>query len=215
MERIFFNNIIFDFGGVICNIDISITEKAFVDLGIRQFDKEYSVTERDNFFGSFETEKITPDQFRETLKHYFSQPVTDHQIDNAWNALLQDIPASRIVLLRNLTQHYRLFLLSNTNEIHYTKYLKDLQDVYSVSGFEDIFEKAYFSHQIGLRKPFREVFDFVIGDSELIRSETLFIDDSIQHVEAAKKAGLLAYHLRDEEDITHLFSPEMQFLRPL
>ncbi|MBE0648374.1 MAG: HAD family phosphatase [Bacteroidales bacterium] len=208
-------NIIFDFGGVICNIDISITEKAFVDLGIRQFDKEYSVTERDNFFGMFETGKITPQQFRDTLKHYFDRPVSDRQLDDAWNALLQEIPASRIALLRNLSKRYRLFLLSNTNEIHYTKYLKELQEVYSVSGFEDLFEKAYFSHQIGLRKPFREVFDFVVTDAGVNRSETLFIDDSIQHVEGAKKAGLLAYHLLEGEEITDLFSPEMQFLRPL
>ncbi len=215
MERTSFSNIIFDFGGVVCNIDISITEKAFVDLGIRQFDKEYSVTERDNFFGSFESGKITPDQFRETLKHYFDRPVTGQQIDDAWNALLQDIPVSRIGLLRKLAKQYRLFLLSNTNEIHYTKYLKELQEVYGVSGFEDLFEKAYFSHQIGFRKPFREVFDFVVGDAGLIRSETLFIDDSIQHVEGAKKTGLLAYHLREGESITDLFSPEMKFLRPL
>lgn len=208
-------NIIFDFGGVICNIDISITEKAFIEMGIRQFDKEYSVTERDNFFGSFETGKITPHQFRETLKKYFDRPVTGEEIDTAWNALLQDIPASRIALLRRLAPRYRLFLLSNTNEIHYSRYLKDLQDEHGVLGFEGLFEKAYFSHQIGLRKPFREVFDYVISDAGLNRNETLFIDDSIQHVEGARKAGLLAYNLRDGEDITELFSPEMQFLQPL
>ncbi len=215
MEETFFNNIIFDFGGVICNIDISITEKAFVDLGIRQFDKEYSVTERDNFFGSFETGKIMPHQFREILKNYFDRPVTNQQIDDAWNALLQDIPVSRIALLRKLAQQHRLFLLSNTNEIHYTKYLKELQIVHGIPGFGELFEKAYFSHQIGLRKPFREVFDFVVNDAVLDRNETLFIDDSIQHVEGARKAGLHAYHLSEGEDITDLFSPEMQFLRPL
>jgi len=213
MKARLIRNIIFDFGGVICNIDISITERAFVELGIRQFDKEYSVTDRDNFFGSFETGKITPQQFRDTMARYFDKPVTGKEIDTAWNALLQDIPASRIALLRTLANHYRLFLLSNTNEIHFLKYLKELQEVHGVSGFEDLFEKAYFSHQIGLRKPFREVFDFVVADAGLNRAETLFIDDSVQHVEGAREAGLQAYHLREGESITDLFSTEMQFLR--
>lgn len=215
MKQRVIRNMIFDFGGVICNIDVSITEKAFVNLGIRQFDRAYSVTERDSFFGSFETGKITPNQFREVLKQHFDKPVTGEEIDHAWNALLQDIPASRIDLLRRLSTSYRLFLLSNTNEIHYTKYLKDLQTIYGVSGFGELFEKAYFSHQIGLRKPFRDVFDFVVNDAGLKQDETLFIDDSTQHVEGARKAGLMAYHLTDEEDITDLFSPEMKFLRPL
>lgn len=210
-----FTNIIFDFGGVICNIDISVTERAFSELGIRQFDKEYSVTERESFFSNFEMGKVSPAQFRETLKHYFDRPVTDRQIDDAWNALLQDIPPPRITLLRRLARKNRLFLLSNTNEIHYTKYLKELQVTYGVSGFGDLFEKAYFSHQIGLRKPLREVFDYVAGDAGLVRSETLFIDDSAGHAEGARKAGLLAYHLRSGEEITDLFSPEMLFLRSL
>ncbi|MBN1199224.1 MAG: HAD family phosphatase [Bacteroidales bacterium] len=215
MQQRDIRNIIFDFGGVICNIDVSITEQAFIELGIRQFDRAYSVTERDSFFGSFETGKITPHQFREALKPYFDKPVTEEEIDKAWNALLQDIPASRIDLLRTLSPHYRLFLLSNTNEIHYTKYLNDLQATYGVSGFGELFEKAYFSHQIGLRKPFPDVFDFVIHDAGLNRNETLFIDDSPQHIEGARKAGLLAYHLADDEDITVLFSPELTFLRTL
>jgi len=215
MEQPVIRNIIFDFGGVVCNIDVSITEKAFTDLGLRQFDTGYSVTDRESLFGSFETGQITPAQFREALKPYFNRPVTDEEIDRAWNARLQDTPASRIALLRSLSKHYRLFLLSNTNEIHYIKYLKELQAVYGVSGFGDLFEKAYFSFQVGLRKPFREVFDFVVMDAGILADETLFIDDSPQHVEGARNAGLFGYHLLGKEDILDLFTPEMKFQRPL
>ncbi len=205
-------SIIFDFGGVICNIDISITEKAFVDLGLRKFDNTVSLADRDTFFGRFENGLITPEQFRETLKKYFNRTVTDAEIDRAWNALLLDMPEPRIALLKNLRAKYRLFLLSNTNQIHFEHYLKDLQVVHGCKDFTDLFEKAYFSHQIGLTKPSRDVFDFVVGDAGLNRSETLFIDDSIQHVEGARKAGLLTYHLKKGEEFTDLFNPEMQFL---
>lgn len=212
MNHMGIRNIIFDFGGVICNIDISLTEKAFRDLGMITFDQSYSVTERDHFFGAFETGQLTPDQFRQALKPFFHQPVTDAQLDEAWNALLLDIPASRIDLLKQLRSRYRLFLLSNTNQIHYEQYLGDLQKKYALSGFGDLFEKAYFSHEIGLRKPFPEVFEFLLKDAVILPSETLFIDDSIQHIEGARKTGLLAYHLKPGETITDLFTPEMQFL---
>jgi len=207
-------NIIFDFGGVICNIDISLTEKAFYDLGLKKFDKSYSVTDRDNFFGAFETGRITPQQFRDTLKEYIDKGVTDDEIDTVWNALLLDIPKQRIELLKQLRSTYRLFLLSNTNEIHYKYYLSDLQRIYGFRDFNDLFDNAYFSHQISLRKPFPEIFEFVINDADLTASETLFIDDSPEHVEGACKAGLHAYHLKPEEDITELFNAKMQFLRP-
>ena len=207
-------NIIFDFGGVICNIDISLTEKAFYDLGLKKFDKSYSVTDRDNFFGAFETGRITPQQFRDTLKEYIDKGVTDDEIDTVWNALLLDIPKQRIELLKQLRSTYRLFLLSNTNELHYKYYLSDLQRIYGFRDFNDLFDNAYFSHQISLRKPFPEIFEFVINDTDLTASETLFIDDSPEHVEGACKAGLHAYHLKPEEDITELFNAKMQFLRP-
>ena len=207
-------NIIFDFGGVICNIDISLTEKAFYDLGLKKFDKSYSVTDRDNFFGAFETGRITPQQFRDTLKEYIDKGVTDDEIDTVWNALLLDIPKQRIELLKQLRSTYRLFLLSNTNQIHYEHYLSDLQRIYGFRDFNDLFDNAYFSHQISLRKPFPEIFEFVINDADLTASETLFIDDSPEHVEGACKAGLHAYHLKPEEDITDLFNAKMQFLRP-
>jgi len=214
-ETMAIKNIIFDFGGVICNIDISLTEKAFYDLGLEKFDKEYSITERDNFFGALETGQTTPEQFRETLKTYIKRPVTDPEIDTVWNALILDIPERRIALLKQLRSVFQLFLLSNTNQIHYEHYLKDLQIIHGCLDFSDLFEKAYFSYQIGLRKPFREVFDFVVRDAGIRADETLFIDDSMEHVEGARKTGLHAYHLKPEEDITELFNSEMQFLRPL
>jgi len=207
-------NIIFDFGGVICNIDISLTEKAFHDLGLKKFDKSYSVTDRDNFFGAFETGRITPQQFRDTLKEYIEKRVTDNDIDRVWNALLLDIPEQRIDLLKQLRSKYKLFLLSNTNQIHYERYLSDFQKIYGLKDFNELFDKAYFSHQITLRKPFPEIFEFVINDADIMPSETLFIDDSIEHVEGARKAGLHAYHLKPDEDITKLFNADMQLLRP-
>lgn len=208
-------NIIFDFGGVICDIDISLTEKAFIDLGIKPFNEEEASAQRDIFFERFETGRISPDEFRNTLRMFFSKPVSDDDIDRAWNALLHKIPAHRVSLLKKLQSAYTLFLLSNTNQIHYNHYVQDLQENFGVQDFHDIFKTAFFSHEIQLRKPSLDVFTFVLTHAGIRGEETLFIDDTLQHVEAARKAGLKAYHLKPHEDITELFNAEMQFLPAL
>jgi len=209
-DSAYIKNIIFDFGGVICNIDIKRTEKKFMELGLKSFDPKYSITESSGLFDLIENGKITSHEFRQQLKKYFSQPVTDKQLDEAWNALLLDIPEPRLRLLEKLRQHYRIFLLSNSNEIHYLKYLEDFRKQYGYNDFNDLFEKAYFSYRIGLKKPGKEVFEFVLNDSHLNPGETFFIDDTIQHVEGARNAGINAYHLKigEGEQLLDLFINE-------
>jgi putative hydrolase of the HAD superfamily len=202
-------NIIFDFGGVICNIDFSLSEKKFRELGFSTFDSTYSVSEREDLFRKLESGKISPVEFRDILKRCFSRPVTDQEIDDAWNAMILDIPEPRVRLLEKVSKSYRIFILSNSNEIHYHKYRFEFQQKYGYSDFNALFEKAYFSFEMHLQKPGREVFEHVLASSGLIPGETLFIDDSIQHVEGARKTGMLAYHLRasEGEQILDLFGP--------
>lgn len=203
----FVKNIIFDFGGVICNIDIGLTKSMFKRLGKSTFNTSYSVSEQENLFRKFERGSLTPQEFRNILKQQFPGPVTDAQIDEAWNAMLLDIPEPRIRLIEKLAKQYRIFILSNSNEIHYTKYLYDFQRRFGYSGFDALFEKAYFSFQIHLQKPGKEIFEYALNDSSLLPQETLFIDDSLQHIETAGSLGILTHHLLIEqgEQITDLF----------
>jgi len=202
-------NIIFDFGGVICNIDVKIAEKRFAELGLSAGDDKSSIAKVKKLFENIETGALGPQEFRDELKKYFLNPVTDAQIDDAWNALLLDIPENRIRLLEDLRKHYRIFLLSNTNEIHYRCYVESFRKQFGYENFDALFEKAYFSYRIGLRKPLLEIFSFVLQRSRLNPSETLFIDDTLMHVEGARNAGMYAYHLRIDlgEEIHDLFMP--------
>jgi putative hydrolase of the HAD superfamily len=201
-------NIIFDFGGVICNIDISLAEKSFQSLGLKSFDSNYPESARDNLFRQLESGKLAARDFRDILKKYFSTTVSDDQIDAAWNAMILDIPEPRVRLLEKLSQLYRIFILSNSNVIHYQKYLYDFQTKYGYADFDALFEKAFFSFEIHLQKPGREVFEYVLVTAGLKPEETLFIDDSRQHVEGARSAGIQAYHLdlQKGEQILDLFS---------
>ncbi len=119
--------------------------------------------------------------------------------------MLLNLPSHRINLLKDINANYRIFLLSNTNEIHVSHFQNYLNNKYGENLFESLFENHYYSNQIGFRKPNLEAFNHVIEQNKLTPSETLFIDDSSQHIEGAKKANLHTYLLNKNEDISSLF----------
>lgn len=197
-------NIIFDLGGVILNIDYNLTAQAFKNLGISNFDELYSKAKQSELFDLMETGKISNQDFRNGIKKVIDKDLSNEQIDHAWNAMLLDLPKERLELLRKLkVEGYRLFLLSNTNQIHYEAYTENLKKEHNVNGLEEFFEKTYFSHQFNKRKPLPETFQFVLDDAKLKAEETIFIDDSLQHVLGAREAGINAFHL--ETDILTFF----------
>jgi len=204
-------NIIFDFGGVILNINYQLNVDAFKEIGFSDFEKSYSKAAQIHLFNDLETGLISPQAFREGIRNVSGKNISDESIDYAWNKIILDLPEKRILLLKQLKSRYKTFLLSNTNQIHYDVYIKILQK-YGYHHFNDIFEKAYFSHEIGMRKPDKEIFEFVLEDQHLIPGETLFIDDSIQHIEAAQKSGIITHHLNQGEDITDLFDKEYNLI---
>ena len=194
-------NIIFDLGGVILNLDPMATQKAFEKLGLADFEKHYSTIRQSGCFDDFDRGKITEKEFRAHLKNFLPATVTDEAIDHAWNAMLLDLPKERLELLESLGKKYRLFLLSNTNEIHVTAFSAYLQKTYGFSDFSSYFERWYYSCRIGKRKPDAEAFQFVLNENGLLAEETLFIDDSPQHVAGAKKIGIKSLLLPAEKDI--------------
>ena len=200
-------NIIFDFGGVICNIDIRITEKRFLEMGMKPFDPS-NPRENMGIFNDLETGHLSAAGFRNALRLRFTQTYSDRELDDAWNALLLDIPESRIRTLEKIRKHYRIFLLSNTNEIHYRKYLEDFRSFYGYKDFDALFHKAYFSYLLGMRKPDAAIFQYLLDDQRLIPGETLFIDDTLQHVESASKLGIRGFHLEEGLEISGLFNSD-------
>jgi HAD superfamily hydrolase (TIGR01509 family) len=190
--------IIFDLGGVIINLNYKKTEEAFKKLFGTDFSEIYSKQSQTDIFNKLETGEISEKQFVEAMQNSSSQnseKISHQDIITAWNAMLLDIPKERIELLEKIGKEKRIFLLSNTNEIHKKAFDKIVLDAHKMEGLESLFEKAYFSHLVGMRKPHTEIFDFVIQENKLNPQTTLFIDDSPQHIEGALKIGLQAYHL--------------------
>ena len=197
-------NIIFDLGGVILNIDYQLTMKAFSELGVENVEEKYSQLNQTALFDEFERGEISPNQFREGMEIALGRQVTDNEIDSAWNAMLLDLPAERLQVLERLKKDKRLSLLSNTNAIHAEVFEKEMQRLHGIENLSRYFEKVYYSFEVGMRKPEERIFQLVVEEQGYNPQETLFIDDSPQHIEGAKKVGLKTYYLRADQGETIL-----------
>ena len=124
----------------------------------------------------------------------------------AWNAILLDFPKHRLTFLKNLvaSKKYRLFLLSNTNELHISWIQKNWgMDLYN--DFKNCFEQFYLSHEINFRKPNTDIYNFVLKENSLKATETLFVDDLKENTESAKTLGLHVWNLiPGKEDVIDL-----------
>jgi FMN phosphatase YigB (HAD superfamily) len=196
-------NIIFDLGGVILNIDYHKTEESFINLGITDFNKLYSQFHANSFFEDFEKGTIDPSSFVAELTTY-APGLSAQDIISAWNAMLLDFPPGRIDFLLRMKTRYRTFLLSNTNEIHHEAFQKIPLD--NSETLDGCFEKVYYSHALGMRKPDKEIFEFVLKDNNLAAAETLFIDDTPANIEAAISVGIRTIYVKPPEKIENLLS---------
>jgi putative hydrolase of the HAD superfamily len=188
-------NIIFDLGGVLININYKLTEQAFVQAGIANFGQIYSQLKQTTLFDDFEKGTIEPTHFINALQAQSAAPISDAQIINAWNAMLLDFPLRRLQILQQLRLHYNLFLLSNTNSIHEEAFNKILMQDHGIPSLGVFFDRVYLSHRLGLRKPMPQIFTKVLTDNGLQAHETLFIDDSIQHIQGANTVGIQTIHV--------------------
>lgn len=188
MEKI--KNIVLDYGNVIFMIDFVKLKAAFTQLGIKNVDAVFGHHGQSELFDNFDKGKIDASQFRDGIREITGNAaLSDAQIDAAWNSLLVGVPQGNHDLLIQLKDNYRTFLLSNNNAIHYAYCMNDIQQKYGVADNEAFFEKTYYSHLVGMRKPDAEIFELVMQEQQLRPEETLFIDDSPQHLATAQRLG--------------------------
>jgi putative hydrolase of the HAD superfamily len=196
-------NIIFDLGGVLLNINPLRSLNEFSRLsGVDANDlRNRLITE--HIFEKFDTGNLNQEQFRSELCRIMNCALSDSEIDRAWNILLLDFPPQRVQLLKQLKKNYRVFLLSNTNIIHFEYYTKDFYNKYNIP-MRDLFDTLFLSYQIGMHKPDAGIYEYVIKNGGLEPSECVFIDDSIINIEAAEFQGIKGIHINDH-DVTHYF----------
>ena len=198
-------NIIFDLGGVVLDIDESIVYNELEKMGISTTELAHS-KEFMEIMSKFDTGIYTAPTFRKKTKALLGQEkMTDQRFDAIWNAMILDIPRERIEALEKVKKHYKIFLMSNSNVIHYDLYVRDLQLRFGYNEFDELFNKSYFSFAEHLEKPDPRFFELILDHEGLLPEETLFIDDTAANIKVAKSLGINTYHIGREELVRNLF----------
>jgi len=197
------NTIIFDFGDVFLNKDGEAKEKALAKLGLHDWNDDLEKLEK-----KLETGKLDEEGFLKGIQPYTDNASLD-QIRDAWNMGIADFPLYRLEFLQKLAANYRLFLLSNTDPIHMEKFEQDAGASF-YSDFYQCFERIYFSHEIGYRKPAAEAFNYLINNHDIQPKRTLFVDDKKFNTDAAEALGFQVWNLQvGEEDVVDMFDKKV------
>ena len=193
-------NIIFDFGDIFINLDKEATFREMIQFGLTEPTPELVALAKEYEIGALSSEA-----FIKSLNGIFPK-ATPQALTKAWNAIILDFPERRLRFIEELHRedNYRLLLLSNTNELH-INYVKETMGIENYERFKACFEQFYLSHEINLRKPNTDIYEFVLKENALNASETLFIDDTKENVDSARRLDIHGWHLQvGEEDITDL-----------
>lgn len=191
--------LIFDFGNVFINLDIeNATKQTFEMFDIKELSEEMVA-----FNSFYEQGLISTDEFLQFYSENFPKLSKDNFID-LWNCILKDFPENRLAFLKALkaSSKYKLILLSNTNELH-INWIKKHVSFYT--DFKNCFDAFYLSHEINLRKPNKDIFEFVLNENNLKADECLFIDDNKDNITTANALNFKTWHINPEtEDVTTL-----------
>ncbi|HEX2549733.1 MAG TPA: HAD family phosphatase [Gammaproteobacteria bacterium] len=194
-------NLIFDLGGVIIDIDYNRTFEAFKKHGVHHFDEAFNQGKQEAIFDEYETGRISSDEFRKIIKDKLKLFISDEEFDCAWNAMLLDLPKERLDFIKGLRKNYKVFLFSNTNDIHLKKVFSICEKQHGFNNFLEYFEKEYYSNIFGKRKPDVASFISILNENKLKAEETVFIDDTLQNIHGASEAGLHVIHLTKDKSI--------------
>lgn len=199
-----YDTLIFDIGNVIVDIDYIRPVAEFQKLTAVDFAEIASYNRDHKLFDTYEKGKLTEAAFHGELRRFLRPGVTDQEILDAWNSILIAYPEHKLQLLQQLKANYRVLALSNINETHVRELDRVARERLGVTAFSDFFHKAYYSHEMGLRKPEKEIYQEVLRAENLNPARTFFVDDLAENVASALQVGLDAYQLTERDHLKQL-----------
>ena len=198
-------NIIFDLCGPICDIDPRKIINEFKQYGVQNAEELFAGLPQKEFLKDFEAGKISAEDFRSQLRDIIKTELSDIIIDKAWNACFVRLQKRHVELLGHLKLNYKIFLLSNSDEINYLFFKETFEKQLGFDFFQMLFTDCFISCETGVRKPSRESFLQIIEKHQLAVEKTVFVDDAMKNVEGAREVGMRSHFLRNTEDIQDLF----------
>ena len=197
-------NIVFDLGGVLVDLDFKAAINGLQKAGFANVKEQLQAFNREGIFQKFELGEMSADEFRSAIRENSTVSLTDEEVDGLWNAMLLEVPREKLELILHLRGKYMVYLLSNTNSIHWDYVCKN---AFNYRGFRvnDYFEETFLSYEMHLAKPDKAIFEKVLEEANLLPEETLFIDDSEANCKAASELGIHTHHYHIGEDLKELF----------
>ena len=197
-------NIVFDLGGVLVDLDFKNAINGLQQAGFANVKEQLQAFDQDGIFKKFELGEIDSDQFRTAIRENSTVTLSDEEVDTLWNSMLLEVPRKKLELILDLRSKYMVYLLSNTNAIHWDYVCKN---AFNYRGFRvnDYFEETFLSFEMHLAKPDKAIFEKVLHEANLLPEETLFIDDSEANCKAAEELGIHAHHYHIGEDLSKIF----------
>jgi glucose-1-phosphatase len=202
-----FKNLIFDLGGVLVDVDVQHTVAAFARLSGKTDQEIVQSYQKYPQFFAYERGELSDAEFRIFVQQVFSFQAADDVIDAAWNAMITGLPEGSLKMLEMLKQHYALAVLSNTNQIHLDYINQRILPRYSShSSLNHYFHKHYYSHLVGKRKPEPEIYLQVLEENAIDPATTLFLDDRIENIAAAKALGIQTKLVHHPDEVFDFFN---------
>lgn len=195
------HNLIFDLGDVIIPIDLTAPIRNFATLANLPEAEVETIWQQYDFINHYETGILDDEGFRSHIRQLLKNDAwADEVIDTAWNTILLDLPVERIERIKELKQHYRIFLLSNTSPIH----IRRVNEVLAAMGqprLDELFERVFYSYEVRIAKPSPEIYQHVLSEAGLVAEETAFFDDNAANIRAAAELGIRAVQVQPPKTI--------------
>lgn len=193
-------NIIFDLGGVIIDLDRDQAVRSFEAIGVEDANQLIDAYEQKWIFQDLETGRIGVEEFCDKLRKHTGKDLPFEDIKKAWMGFIVDTPQYKLDYIAELRKQYKLYLLSNTNPIIQLEWAQTNRFTAAGRPINAYFDKLYTSYEVGVTKPDRRIFDFMLRDSGIRPSESLFVDDGKSNIEMAEQLGFHTYQPHNGED---------------
>ncbi|WP_421764973.1 HAD family hydrolase [Ekhidna sp.] len=191
--------IIFDFGNVLIDLDYPRVIRRFSEVAKKNTDEIEEMVVTAPVLQQFERGMIDPAEFRAEINKLLGTNMGERQFESIWNSMLKSITKERMDKVLKIGEKYRTYILSNTNIIHEIAYEEMIMEETGKASLRDFVDEVFYSHEIGLRKPNLNCYEYVIDEIDNYPSRMLFLDDRLDNVEAAQIAGMKAVQVLDPD----------------
>jgi FMN phosphatase YigB (HAD superfamily) len=193
--------IIFDLGEVIIDLDSKRVIDQFQKYSDKSAEDIIRLISKSQDLIDYEVGKMTDVEFCQVVNELLSIELSQASFEAIWNSFLGIIKLDKLHLMLALKEKFNVLILSNTNAIHQRAFDRRVGEHIPSKTMADMVHTAYYSHELGLRKPDPHIYQKVIDLQNLNPAKTIFFDDRLENITAAQDSGIQAIQVTYSDQI--------------